>query len=206
MTTSSATVISRTEGECLRTAGLVVLGVAAAAVLLWAGSFPGWPLAAGVVLSALVVASLLLIAGAEPPPAARWLRPVGVVAALAMAVGGGIVVERSAEAPLLARFEQSRAAFDSAVAAVAPVPEEVTDHWLPFPGQCPAQLGSYRIGECHAFAGGYMFLQDRNAWGDDAGFAYAPNGLLAIEGNQDAVPSNGFTHLDGPWYAWSCSC
>lgn len=206
MTTSSATVVPRSERECLRAAGLVLLGVAAAAVLLWAGSFPGWPLAAGVVLSTLVIASLLLVAGAEPPPAARWLRPAGVVVALAIAVGGGIAVERSAAAPLMVRFEQSRSAFDAAVAAAGPAPEQVTDHWLPFPGECPRQLGSYRISQCHAFAGGYMFLQERSAWGDEAGFAYAPNGLPTTEVDRGGLSSGGFTPLGGPWYAWSCNC
>jgi hypothetical protein len=204
--TTPATVVSRTERECLRAAGLVGLGVLAAAVLLWADSFPGWPLAAGVVLSTLLLASLLLIAGREPPPAARWLRPAGVVAALVVAVGGGILVERSTQAALLARFEHSRPAFDAAVADIGPVPVEVVDSWLPFPGDCPNQLGSYRISACHGFAGGYMFLQARNAWGDDAGFAYAPDGPLTTENAAVGLPSSGFTHLVGPWYAWTCRC
>jgi hypothetical protein len=196
---------SRTERECLRAAGLIGLGVVGVAVLLWAATFPGWPLAAGVVLSVLVLAALLLVAGREPPPAARWLRPLGVVAALAILIGGGIVVERASHAAMLARFESGRSTFEGTVAAAGPVPIETSDSWLPFPGACPDRLGSYRIAECHAFTGGFMFLQQRNAWGDDAGFAYAPDGLSSSEDPQ-VLPSSGFTHLVGPWYAWSCGC
>lgn len=201
-----ATVVSRTERECLRAAGLVGLGALATAVLFWASSFPGWPLAAGVVLSTLLLASLLLIAGSEPPPAARWLRPLGVVAALVIAIGGGFLAERSSQTALLARFEHSRPAFDAAVSGTGPVPVEVADRWLPFPGECPTRLGSYRIDGCHGFAGGFMFLQARDAWGSEAGFAYAPDGPVANADSSGGLPSSGFTHLVGPWYAWTCDC
>src|SRR5688572_14511871 len=77
--TSAVTAATSAERECLRAAGLVALGVAAAAVLLWASTFPGWPLAAGVILSVFVLAGLLMTWGAEPRPAARWLRPAGLV-------------------------------------------------------------------------------------------------------------------------------
>lgn len=197
---------SRIESECVRTAGLIAIGVVAVGVLVWAGSFPGWPLAAGVMLSVLVIAAVLLLSGSEPPASAVWLRPVGVVLALALAVGGGLAVQTSAQAALLTRFEQSRPAFEAMAQGIGPVPEEEVAHWLPYPGECPEQLGSYRIAECRGFSGGFMFLQQRRAWGDDAGFAYAPNGLPAPEGSQNSLPSSGFTHLDGPWYAWSCSC
>jgi hypothetical protein len=203
--TTSATVVSRTEQECVRAAGLLALGATGAGVLLWARSFPGWPLTAGVIFSVLVIAGVLLVSGVMPPAPARWLRPLGVVAALAVVVVGGVLVERSAGAALQARFAASRPAFDSLVDASGPVPVEETDHWLPFPGACPTQLGSYRIEECHAFTGGFMFLQGRDAWGDDAGFAYVPQGLPNTPDGQ-ALPSTGFTHLVGPWYAWSCRC
>jgi hypothetical protein len=202
--TTSATVVSRTERECVRAAGLLALGAAGAVVLLWAGSFPGWPLAAGVVFSVLVIAGVLLVSGVVPPAPARWLRPLGVVAAVVVVVVGGVLVERSAGGALEARFTASRPAFEALVADSGPVPRTVADHWLPFPGTCPTQLGSYRIAECHAFTGGFMFLQERDALSDDAGFAYAPHGLPA-KGEQ-ALSANGFTHLDGPWYAWSCRC
>lgn len=206
MATTPATVVSRTERECVRAAGLLALGAAGAAVFLWAGSFPGWPLTAGVIFSVLVIAGVLLTSGVVPPAPARWLRPIGVVAAFVVAVGGGVLVERSAGGALHARFTASRPAFDSVVAASGPVPVEVADHWLPYPGACPTQLGSYRISECHAFTGGFMFLQDRDAWGDDAGFAYAPHGLPTTEDGAQALPASGFRHLVGPWYAWSCGC
>jgi len=59
------------ERECFRAAGVVALGGAAATVLLWAGTFPGWPLAAGVMVSGLVFGGLLVMFGDEPVPAAR---------------------------------------------------------------------------------------------------------------------------------------
>lgn len=206
MATTPATVVSRTEQECVRAAGLLALGAAGAGVLLWAGSFPGWPLTAGVIISVLVVAAVLLVSGVVPPAPARWLRPLGVVAAVVVVVVGGVLVQRSAGGALQARFMASRPAFDSLVAASGPVPLEAADHWLPFPGACPKQLGSYRIAECHAFTGGFMFLQARNAWGDDAGFAFAPRGLPTTNDGGQALPASGFRHLDGPWYAWSCGC
>ena len=64
-------------------------------------------------------------------------------------------------------------------------------------------MALYGIAECHAFTGGFMYLQERGALGDDAGFAYAPDGLRP---GGDGLPSNGFTPIDGPWYAWSCDC
>jgi hypothetical protein len=206
VTTTSATGATSAERECLRAAGTLALGGAAVVVLLWAASFPGWPVAAGVVLSLLVVAGVMVIMGAEPSPAARWLRPAGLLGALLLAVVGGILVERTADAALHARFERSRSAFEAVAAQAGPVSQTVTDRWGPFPGDCPDQLGSYRITECHAFAGGFMFLQKRGALGNDAGFAYLPDGLENAANDQNGLPASGFTHLDGPWYAWSCGC
>lgn len=200
------TTATSTERECLRAAGLVAVGVAVVGVLVWAASFPGWPLAAGVAVSVLVLGGLLMIMGAEPAPAARWLRPAGLLAALVLAIGGGIVVEVVGDAVLQARFERSRVAFEQAVQDAGPIPDAPADHWQPYPGSCPAQLGTYRIGECHAFDGGLMFLQQRSALGDDAGFAYAPDGPPVDTDGVSNLPSQGFTPLGGGWYAWTCDC
>jgi hypothetical protein len=203
VTRSTATAAASVERECLRAAGLIVVGVGVVVVLLWAASFPGWPLAAGVIVSVLVLGGLIMIWGAEPAPAARWLRPAGLVAALVLAVGGAIVIETSGDVALQARFDRNRVSFDQTVATAGPISHSVADHWLPYPGECPARIGSYGIAACHAFTGGFMYLQERGALGDDAGFAYAPDGLRADGGG---LPSLGFTPIDGPWYAWSCDC
>lgn len=209
VSTSSLAASSRTERECLRAAGLIGLGAAVVAVIAWAGSFPGWPVVAGVALSILVLAGLMLIVGAPPPPSASWLRPVGLVAALVVAIGGGVLVERSSQAVLLARFERSRPAFEAIVATADRVPAEVTDRWVPFTGACPDRVGSYRISQCHEFDGGFVYLQQRTALGGDAGFAYLPYGPRAADDGATGLPGmpdSSFTHLLGPWYAWTCNC
>lgn len=195
-----------TDQECLRAAGLVAVGVAVAGVLLWAATFPGWPLAAGIIVSVLVLGGLLMIMGAEPPPSARWLRPAGLVTALVLAVGGGIAIEIAGDAALGVRFEHSRRSFEQTVQEAGPIPTTPADHWLPYPGGCPEQIGTYGIGACHAFAGGLMFLQQRGALGDDAGFAYVPDGLPVGGDEATAFPPNGFTPLGDGWYAWTCDC
>lgn len=201
VSTSLSTAATSLEHECWRAAGLVALGGTAAAVLLWASTFPGWPIAAGVILSVLILAGLLMIMGAEPLPAAGWLRPAALVAALAVAIGGGLVVERSTGAALLIRFEASRSAFEAAVGAAGPPTADVGDRSDAFPGTCPVRLGSYPLAECRSFDGGYLFLQRRDALGDKAGFAYLPGGLSVGRPGADQ-----FTHLTGPWYGWSCGC
>jgi hypothetical protein len=206
VTTSPAIGATSAERECLRAAGALALAGAAVVVLLWAASFPGWPIAAGVILSLLVVAGAMVIMGAEPSPAARWLRPAGLVGAILLAVVGGVLVERTADAALLARFERSRPALEAVTAKAGPVPVSASDGWAPFPGDCPDQIGSYRIAECHAFTGGFMYLQERGALGDDAGFAYLPDGMPSIAAGESGLPASGFTPIDGPWYAWSCGC
>ncbi|GAA3695178.1 hypothetical protein GCM10022204_08690 [Microlunatus aurantiacus] len=197
--------MTSTERECLRAAGLVAVGAAVVAVLLWAASFPGWPLAAGVIVSVLVLGGLLMIMGAEPAPAARWLRPAGLVAALVLAVGGGIAIEVGGDVALRARFEHSRPSFEQVVQEAGPLPGSGADHWQAYPGTCPPQIGTYAISACHGFAGGLMFLQERGALGDDAGFAYAPHGLPAGD-EATRFPPNGFTPIADGWYAWTCSC
>lgn len=203
---SSAPDATRVERECLRAAAVVGVGAGVVGVLLWAASFPGWPLAAGVVLSVLVVAATMIIMAPEPPPVARRLRPLGVVIAVALALVGGVAVQQASAAVVGARFERSRPAFENAVAGAEPVPRTVSETWLPFAGECPERLGSYRVSACHAFTGGFMFLQQRSAWGDEAGFAYVPDGLWTSPDGTKGLPISGFTHLDGPWYAWSCGC
>jgi len=205
VTTPSETGAASAERECFRAAGVVVLGGAAAAVLLWASTFPGWPVVAGVVLSILVVAGLLVVLGEEPVPAARRLRPVGLVVALVLAIGGAISVENSSHAALRIRFEASRSDFETVVAAAgAPTSRDGRGD---FPGTCPSRIGSYALGTCEAIDRGYLLLQQRAALGDDAGFAYLPDGLPS----EDPTASGGlqrdqFSHLSGPWYGWSCGC
>ncbi len=183
-----------------------MVGVAVVGVLLWAASFPGWPLAAGIIVSVLVLGGLLLILGNEPAPGAHWLRPVGLVVALVLAVGGAVVIETSDDAVLQARFESNRASFEQTVQGAGPLPGEAAEQWLPYPGECPGRIGSYAIAACHAFEGGFVFLQERGGLGGDAGFAYAPDGPPAGGDEKEALPGDGFTPIDGPWYAWSCGC
>ena len=150
-----------------------LVGGAAAAVLLWAGTFPGWPLAAGVMVSVLVFGGLLFMLGDEPVPAARRLRPIGLVVALVVAVGGAILVEQSGHAAVQARFESSHSDFE-AVVAEAGSPTQRVDGREAFPGSCPSRIGTYPIEKCQLIDRGYLFLQQRAALGDDAGFAYLP--------------------------------
>lgn len=199
-TSTSTTAVER---ECVRAAAVLGLGVAGAAVLLWAASFPGWPLAAGVMISVLVVAVLLVVAGGHPPPGpARWLRPVAVVVALVIGIGGGLIIGHTGHFALSMRFSRSAPAFDATAAAAGPVPTQVADHWLPYPGECPAQIGSYKIGECRAFSAGFVYVQERRAFRDEAGFAYVPN-AMASAGDTGSLAGKRLTHLSGPWYAWS---
>lgn len=211
MTTSPRFGAASVERECLQAAGLVASGAAAVVVLLWASSFPGWPIAAGIIVSVLVLAAVMLVSGPQPPPAARWLRPAGLVAALLLAVCGGVAVELSGDAATLARFERSQADFDRVATAAGAPDADADGPWGPFPGVCPDQLGSYPIRECRSFDGGYLFVQERAALGSDAGFAYAPSGLPRDNGlpggnRADGSGAAGFSHLVGPWYAWSCGC
>ena len=148
------------------------------------------------IISVLVIAALLVVSGGHPPSgAAKWLRPGAVVAALVIAVGGGLIIGHASHLALTLRFARSAPAFDAQAVAAGSVPTTVAKDWLPYPGECPRRIGSYEIAECHAFTGGFLYVQKRNSVGDEAGFAYAPNGLPA-EGSR-------FTHLVGPWYAWS---
>jgi len=206
VTTPSGRGAASVESECFRAAGVVALGGAAATVLLWASTFPGWPLAAGVILSVLVFAGLLFMLGAEPVPAARRLRPIGLVVALLVAVGGAILVEQSDDAALQARFEGSRDAFEAVVAEVGP-PTYRGDGRSAFPGTCPSGVGSYALKDCHSIDGGYLFLQQRAALGNEAGFAYLPDGLPSEDPTASGgLRSDQFDLLDGPWYGWSCGC
>jgi len=193
------------ERECFRAAGVVALGGAAAALLLWAKTFPGWPLAAGVMLSVLVFAGLLMMFGTEPVPAARRLRPIGLVVALVVSVGGAILVENSGEVALQARFGASRSDFEAVVAEQGPPTHRGGRE--DFPGSCPTRIGSFALEKCEVIDGGYLFIQQRAALGDDAGFAYLPAGPPG----QDSAASGGLqpdqlVHLSGSWYGWSCGC
>jgi hypothetical protein len=206
VTTQSGRGAASVESECIRAAGVVALGAAAATVLLWASTFPGWPLAAGVILSVLVFAGLLFMLGAEPVPAARRLRPVGLVVALLVAVGGAILVEQSDDAALQARFGASRGAFETVVAEAGP-PTHRSALRGDFTGACPTSIGSFALAECQVVDRGYLFLQQRASLGGEAGFAYLPHGLP----REDTPVGSGlrpdqFSPLGGAWYAWSCGC
>jgi hypothetical protein len=194
------------ERECFRAAGVVALGGAAATVLLWAGTFPGWPLAAGVMVSGLVFGGLLVMFGDEPVPAARRLRPIGLVVALVVAVGGAIAVEQSGHAAVQARFGSSVSDFE-AVVAEAGSPTHHVEGREAFPGSCPSKIGTYPIEKCQLIDRGYLFLQQRAALGDDAGFAYLPAGLPGNDPTASGeLRPDQFSHLGGPWYSWSCGC
>ncbi|HEY5980794.1 MAG TPA: hypothetical protein VIT41_14305 [Microlunatus sp.] len=206
MTTPPGRGAASVERECFRAAGVVALGGAAVAVLLWASSFPGWPVAAGVMLSVLVIAGLLAMLGPEPVPAARRLRPIGLVIAVVVAVGGAILIEQSSHAALRVRFEAGRSDFEAVVSQAGPPTHRGVGR-EDYSGPCPGSLGSYALEKCQVIDRGYLFLQQRAALGDDAGFAYLPDGPPS----DDPTASGGlrldqFSHLSGPWYAWSCAC
>ncbi|MET1008205.1 MAG: hypothetical protein ABWX96_21825 [Propionibacteriaceae bacterium] len=206
MTTPPERGAASVERECFRAAGVVALGGAAATVLLWAGTFPGWPLAAGVMVSVLVFGGLLFMFGAEPVPAARRLRPIGLVVALVVAVAGAILVEQSGHAALQARFGSSLSDFE-AVVTEAGAPTHRVEGREAFPGSCPSRIGTYPIGECQLIDRGYLFLQQRAALGDEAGFAYLPDGPPGADPTASGEwRPDQFTPLGGPWYGWSCGC
>ena len=144
--------------------------------------------------------------GDEPVPAARRLRPVGLVVALVVAIGGAILVEHSGHAALQTRFEASRSDFE-AVVAEAGAPTYRATAGRTSPGPAPAASARTRSRSARLIDRGYLFLQQRAALGDDAGFAYLPDGLPS----EDPTASGGlrpdqFSHLSGPWYGWSCGC
>jgi hypothetical protein len=182
-----------------------VLGIGAGglAVLLWAASFPGWPLAAGIMVSVLLIAGLLAVTGGDQPPGpVRLLRPVAIVVAVLIAAGGALAIGQVGHRALTMRFDRSLADFDAVAIAAGPVPTEKIDHWLPYPGQCPSRIGSYEIAECRAVSGGFVFVQDRRAVRDDAGFVYVPNGMPSAA-DTGSLAGKRLTHLSGNWYAWS---
>jgi hypothetical protein len=41
---------------------------------------------------------------------------------------------------------------------------------------------------------------------DDSGLAWLPDGPTPDRADGDGLPPSGFTHLDGPWYRWTCGC
>jgi hypothetical protein len=194
--------------------GLLVVTLAA---LIWAVSYPGVPFG-WVALSLLTALGSVVLTVRLLSQHADRIHPVLVVGIVAVTLALGIGVVTS-DAPRTVRFDGSRSAFDQLVAGHDPLPAsafpeqswdgtgEATFGDRPtFPGECPGVVGTYAISECRSIEGGYLFLQQENAVTDDSGIAWLPNGPAPQTPDGSGLGPSGFTHLDGPWYRWSCYC
>ncbi len=189
-----------------RFVALVAVLVGTLVVLAWTVSYPGVPFS-GVGLTLLggsvsLVLAVLLLGRRDR------VHPVLVVGAGTLAVALAVAVVVSG-APRTVRFEVSRPALERVVAGRAvPSAADVPDHatFAAFPGPCPVWIGAYDVVDCRAIEGGYLFLQRANAVTDDSGIAWLPGGPSAARPDGSGLGPDGFTHLDGPWYRWTCGC
>ncbi len=221
MALAVATSRSRSDVGGRRFALLIGLLVVTLAALAWTVSFPGPPFGwAGLALLggvfSLVLAVRLLRRRENRIHPAVVVGVLGVATALALSI-------LTSSTPATLRFEASRPALEAVVAGHDPLPASSfpEQSWnggsgepsfadratfTRFPGECPAAIGAYAIVECRAFEGGFLFLQQENAITDDSGIAWLPEGLRPQRPDGQGLSPSGFTHLDGPWYAWSCFC
>lgn len=173
---------------------VVVLGF----LVVWATSYPGLPISM-VVISSLLSLLVLVIASTVPRRPAPIVLSIGATVLITTAV----VALITSGTPRQLRFAASEDAF-AAVVAGMPAPTEVaSDTWTDFPADCPAMIGSYTLSDCRGFDGGYLFLQHDDAVTDDSGIAYLPSGPRVDE---EGLLDTGLTHLDGPWWSWTCNC
>lgn len=203
-----------------RFALLVGLLVVTLALLGWTVSFPGLPFSwVGLSLLSCVASFVLTIVVLRQR--VNRIHPVLVVGIVVVSVALGVSVVTSS-VPGALRFEASRSALEEVVVGhdTLPASSFPEQSWsgpgepsfadratfTDFPGECPALIGAYAIIDCRAFEGGFLFLQRENAVTDDSGIAWLPDGPRPQRPDGSGLGPSGFTHLDGPWYAWSCYC
>lgn len=180
------------------TIGFLVVVLACGGSVVWAFSYPGVPFS--VLLVAFLLGLFVLGLGLR---VARRPGPLGIAVSSLVLVLVAASMLISSGAPKQVRFAASQEAFAAVVAGV-PVPTgNASDMWTTFSADCPAMIGSYTIADCRGFGPGYLFLQYDDAVTDDSGIAYLPAGLPV---DADGQVDSGLTHLDGPWYAWTCNC
>lgn len=169
---------------------LVVLVVVSLALWAWTMSYAGVPFGwAGLaVLASLATGAFALALISQHPDEHSPLLVVGVVS-LAVVLGVSLV---ASGAPRTLRFEASRPALERLVASR---PTTSLD--------CPGSVGMYGVAECRSIGDGYLFLQRENALTDDSGIAWLPGGP---DDQRLTYNRHEFTHLDGPWYRWTCGC
>jgi hypothetical protein len=204
MTLTVAARAPRLDAGRLRFVLLVALLMITLAMLGWTVSFPGVPfgwialsLLSGVVCVVLTVGLLRRHAGRVNP-----LLVLGSVV-VTVALGVGVAVS---DTPRSLRFQASRPALERVVAGHVPPSFADRETFGRFPGECPPGIGAYAIVDCRAFPGGFLFLQRENAVTDDSGIAWIPDGPPRQGSGNFGLDPSGFTHLDGPWYVWSCYC
>jgi hypothetical protein len=120
---------------------------------------------------------------------ARWLLLAPAAGVLALAL-------ITADVRLQVRWNVSRSAFEDVV------DEAMRDE--DYASLQHGRLGLYRVGEVYRQGEAVIFYERTGALGDDAGFAYLPDGPFPeLENGGFERPR--FRHLGGPWYAWTAS-
>ena len=102
------------------------------------------------------------------------------------------------------RWAASQSAFETEVLTAGHVPVKDPndlDYFGRYPGSCPAFIGKFRIVECRAIDGGYLYLQAQGAISDDSGIVYLP-----VSAESEWRTTEKMTSLVGPWWAWTCRC
>lgn len=156
--------------------------------LLWSASFPGSDFfsatAAGFGLCLAAVVWLVKLVLSVRRRSLSWWFAVAPIGALA------VVALLAVDAPLQARWELSRPAFEAAVQDPAP--------------DVGSRIGLYEIISVEPIPGGVLFYEAHGAFLDDAGFAYLPGGPTP-ELENGGFESPRYHHLGGPWYAFTAS-
>lgn len=196
--------VRSTTSTFLRALPAPACALAAAALLLWGRSYPGFPMAvAGLAVLATLGALALSV---RPRPRGRGA--VAALVAVGVLLGAGVAANQLVGDDLVQkRWSMSRAAFE---AEVAGLPDPTSGRagnedgsFRDFPASCPWKLGGLRLSECWVIDGGYLFLQAPDALTDSAGIAYLPAGGRS---GTDSLGRDGLTPLGGPWWAWTCRC
>lgn len=175
-----------------------------ALALLYAYSFPGmaffvWILAAWVLLGASVVWAVRLLGFFV------WRRRRGPTVAtgrarwFAIAPLGAVVVGLLlwVDAPLRARWQISRGAFDRAA-------RQVQAGELSGATYDSRRLGLYTVTNVEQVKRGILFYEETGSFLDDAGFAYLPGGP-SPELENGGFENPQFVALGNGWYAWTAS-
>jgi hypothetical protein len=178
-----------------------LLCVPLALVRLWSASFPGYPLLglfAEVVLVALAGWWLLrLIVHVRLRGNRR--RRFGVAPACALV----FVLLLAVQAPLQVRWHLREGDFNRVVASLN------TTAGTPIAGEgfveVPHRIGGYSITSADRVPGGLIFYESHGSIFNDAGFGWFPAGPDAEALEDGTFENPQFTHLHGPWYAWTAS-